>query len=135
MKLIDVNWSPTDRQLRQFGILCLIALPLAGWIWGAGSWLFGGLLAAGLLIGLMGVAFPRAVCPLFLALTIVATPMGVVIGEVALLLIYFGVFLPTGVLFRLRKRDALQLRIDKSAATYWQAKRKPQSAATYYRQS
>ena len=37
MKLVEVNWSPTDRQLRQFGTAALIALPLAAWWWARDS--------------------------------------------------------------------------------------------------
>ena len=37
MKLIEINWQPTDRQLRQFGVICLVALPALGWLWGGGT--------------------------------------------------------------------------------------------------
>ena len=30
MSLIEINWSPSLKQLRQFGVLCLVALPLLG---------------------------------------------------------------------------------------------------------
>ena len=57
------------------------------------------------------------------------------LGEIALLVIYFGVFLPMALLFRLLKRDALQLQRDPRAATYWQTKKQPTHVASYYRPS
>jgi hypothetical protein len=135
MKLVEVNWSPTNRQLRQFAVICVVALPIVGWIWG-GNWSVVGLLAAtGLLIALAGVVMPQAVKPIFLALMIVAAPIGIVIGEASMLLIYFGVFLPMALIFRVVGRDALQINVDREATTYWQAKRRPTSASSYFRQS
>jgi hypothetical protein len=90
---------------------------------------------AGLVVGAAGVFLPKAVKPLFRGLTIMAAPIGMVIGEFAMLLIYFGVFLPFGLVFRIVKRDALQLKFDRKATTYWQPKRQPGGAASYYRQS
>ena len=135
MRLVEINWSPTNRQLRQFGIICLFALPLVGWLWGGSLTVLAGLAAVGLVLATVGVAFPIALKPIFLALTILVTPIGMVIGEVAMLLIFFGVFLPIGVIFRLVKRDALKLKVDQAAESYWQDKKQPSSAASYYRQS
>jgi hypothetical protein len=58
-----------------------------------------------------------------------------VVGEVVLAAVYFGIFLPVGLIFRLMKRDALQLKRDPQQATYWQLKKQPSGAASYYRQS
>lgn len=135
MKLVEINWNPTDRQLRQFGMICLPALPLIGWIWGATMPGVGLLAGVGLALAVLAVAWPSAVKPLFLALMIVATPIGLVVGEVLMLLIYFGVFWPMGMIFWLVKRDAMQRKLDREAPTYWQAKKAPAAAASYYRQS
>jgi hypothetical protein len=78
---------------------------------------------------------PSVLKPVFLALTIVATPIGMVIGELAMLTIYLGVFLPFGLVFRIAKRDSLELRLDQSKDSYWQAKKQPVNIASYYRQS
>lgn len=135
MKLVEVNWNPTNRQLRQFGIVCLFAPPLVGWLSGGGGQLIGLLAMAGLLFAIAGAVRPRMMKPVFIALTIVAAPIGMVIGELAMLLVYFGVFLPIGIVFRVMNRDALQLRFDRRARTYWQAKKPPGGPADYYRQS
>ena len=133
MSLIEVNWSPTSRQLRQFGVLCFIALPVLSWLWGTSStgiavwFLLGALLA--------GTSFvrPQALRPLFVGLILVTAPLGMIVGEIALLLIYFAIFFPISLLFRIARRDALQLKIDKTLETYWQSKSEPKDASSYYR--
>ena len=135
MKLVEINWRPTERQLRQFGVVCLFALPAIGWIWGAGTGTIAILSVVGLVLTVIGLVAPTVLKPVFLALTIVAMPIGIVIGELAMLMIFFGVFLPLGLVFRIAGRDALQLRVDRASESYWEAKRKPASIASYYRQS
>ena len=37
MKLVEMNWTPGDRQLRQFSGIALAAFPAAAWLWTAGN--------------------------------------------------------------------------------------------------
>ena len=68
-----------------------------------------------------------------IGLMIAAAPIGMILGELSMLLIYFCVFLPIGILFRLLRRDTLQLRMNRNQETYWQSKTDPQELASYYR--
>ncbi len=133
MSLIEINWSPTQKQLRQFGLLCLIVLPLLGWLWRANSNTVLTLFAIAVVIAGLAYVQPRWVRPIFVGLILLAAPIGMVVGELAMLLIYFTIFLPISLAFRLVRRDALQLRIDRSASTYWQPKTEPKDISSYYR--
>ena len=135
MKLVQINWNPGRRQLRQFGAICLVALPVVGWMWGGGTTLVATLALVGAILALVGMLAPKILKPLFLVLTVAATPIGMVIGELTMLLIYFGVFWPVGMIFRITQRDALQLRRDRTRTSYWQPKRRPADVTSYYRQS
>ena len=135
MKLIEFNWNPTDRQLRQFGVICLFALPALTWLWGGGTTIVISLAVVGLFLAAAGLAAPSVLKPVFLALTIVTIPIGMVVGELAMRAIYFGVFLPFGLGFRIAKRDSLQLRLDQDKDSYWETKKQPSNIASYYRQS
>jgi hypothetical protein len=135
MPLFELNRRPTPRQLRQFGLVCLVALPLAGWLWGGGQMTIGVLAGIGLALAACGLAVPRALLPVFVGISVITIPIGLVAGELALLLIYFGLFLPLGLVFRLLGRDPLERTLDRSAATYWRSRKQPESAARYYRQS
>ena len=134
MSLVEINWSPSSRQLRQFGMVCLVALPLLAWGARGASWTWIGL-AFGIACIIAGAAFlqPRFVRPLFIGLILLTAPIGMVVGELAMLLIYFLIFLPISLLFRLARRDALQLRIERDAESYWQSKPEPKDISSYYR--
>lgn len=142
MKLVEFNWKPTDRQLREFGVGALVLLPLAGWLWtgrplsvdALNKPLLGGLALAGLALCVLGFTRPQAIKPVFLALSLAAFPIGLVVSEIVLALIYFGVFLPVALLFRLIGRDALSRRFDRAATTYWTPKRQPDDIGRYFRQ-
>jgi hypothetical protein len=135
MKLVEINWQPTDLQLLQFGLVCFVALPAIAWLWGASLSVIAILATIGLAISLVGMIAPPALKYLFLALSLVTTPIGVVVGELAMLVIYFGCFLPIGIVFRVFRRDALTLKLDRNATSYWESKKQPTSLASYYRQS
>jgi hypothetical protein len=145
MALIDIHWKPTDRQLRQFGWIALVALPLAGWLFSGKPWpaeassvqcaVIGALSGVGVLAAVLAVVRPQALRWPFIGATLVALPIGLVVGEVVLVVIYFGLFLPVSLIFRLMGRDALERRIDRRATSYWQAKAQPSGPKSYFRQS
>lgn len=135
MKLVEMNWQPSARQLRQFGLVCLVALPLLGWIWGGSQQTIVGLSLVGICLALAAVLRPPLLKPVFVGFSLAAIPIGLVVGEVAMLLIYFGVFLPIAVAFRLCRRDSLKREVNRSRTTYWESKPQPTHAGSYYRQS
>jgi len=135
MNLIEVIWTPSNRQLRQFGTIWLICLPLIGWIWGAELNSILGLGVIGLFIAILGCVTPFVLKPVFVGMQIVAMPVGIVLSEAALLLIFFGVFLPLGLVFRIARRIALKKSFNSSQDSYWEAKQRTTDVAMYYRQS
>ena len=134
MSFMDINWKPDHRQLRQFAWMALIALPLIGWIWGASTNVLSGLAAVGAILVILSYLAPAAVQPIFLGLTLLTFPIGLVVGEVVKVMIYVTVFLPIALIFRLLRRDALELKVDQTKMTYWKPKKKPQSVENYFRQ-
>jgi hypothetical protein len=145
MALIDIAWKPSDRQLRQFGAIALVALPMAGWLFSGKPWpvdvtraqgtAIVTLAALGLVAAALAVFRPQALRWPFVGATLVTLPIGLVVGEIVLALIYFGMFLPVSLIFRLMGRDALERRIDPNASSYWQPKAQPAGPESYFRQS
>jgi hypothetical protein len=64
---------------------------------------------------------------------IVAFPIGWLVSHVMLAVLYFVLFLPLGLMFRLLGRDALSLR-KPSVETYWTEKQQPEDVVRYFRQ-
>jgi hypothetical protein len=135
MKLVEIDWNPPNRQLRQFGGICAFALPCLGWLWGGSGSIIATLAVVGVALALLGLAWPRGIKPVFLALMMVAIPVGMVLGELAMMCVYYGVFLPIGIIFRVLHRDELQLKLARNSASYWQSKSQPDNSSRYYRQT
>lgn len=120
--MIDLNLNPNRKELRQFSVALIVATAVVGgilwWKIGPNPW-SQGLWIGGPIAGLLGLAVPPAIKPLFIALSVIAFPIGIVIGTLALALVYYGLITPIGLFFRLTGRDALHRRPDPEAATYW----------------
>lgn len=138
MKLIEINWKPDDRQLRQFGLICLPGLPLAGWLvtrgHGSNSTVIGLLAGIGLSFAIAAMIRPGLLKYVFLAATVVTLPIGMVVSEVILVLIYFGLFTPIALLFRLMGRDALDRAWKVRDKSYWVPHQQATDAARYFQQ-
>jgi hypothetical protein len=135
MALIRIDWNPTNRQLQQFGAICLVALPTVAWLWGCRLETVGWWLLAGLVLAVAGLVRPATLKPLFLALSLVTAPIGMAISELVLIAAYFLVLVPFGLAFRVIRRDALQLKLERHRATYWNSRNRTRSPESYYRQS
>jgi hypothetical protein len=133
MKLVQFNTSPTNSQLRQFGIGALIALPGLGWVWGAPQSMMLPLLGCGILLASVGILKSSLLKPVFIGLSLITVPIGMVVSEVVLLAMFLGVFVPMGCVFWVMRRDTLRLRFS-STGTYWSAKHQATGPGSYYHQ-
>src|SRR5512140_3864073 len=146
MKLIELNLHPDRRTLRQFGF---IALLLFGGLGAMILWkgrLFGfdlgaaarptayALWAVGFVSALLSLVAPAANRFLFVGLVVVTAPVGFVLSHVLMAVIFFGVFTPVGLFFRLVGRDPLRRRFDREAATYYVPHRETGDIERYFRQ-
>ncbi len=137
MALNTINWKPDSKQLSQFSefgmfILGLLAAPLM--IYQGHMQVATGLWLAAIALRLVGLAKPEWLHWPFVVLTVVTWPIGWVISHAALALIYYGVFTPMALVFRLIGRDALERKLDPQAASYWEAYNPDRGAARYLRQ-
>ena len=145
-KLVELNLNPDDRMLRQFGWIAFVVFSALAALAFGERWLFAfGLgelrfaVAAGLLAAALGSALaswllPRANKPLYVGLSLLSFPIGVVVSYVIMALLYFGLFAPLALLFRIVGRDGLQRRYDRGAATYWRDARGDRDKSKYFRQ-
>jgi hypothetical protein len=84
--------------------------------------------------GLSAFLAPLAVKPLYLALTVVTYPIGFVLSYLMMVIIFYGVITPVGLVFKLIGRDAMNRRFDPSTSSYWVERRPPESIKRYFRQ-
>lgn len=146
MSLVNVNWQPDRKILREFSEFWLIFVgmflaPMAYLGWGPFRHLGGanatlaavlwGLALAGRVLGWLK---PEWLKPVFLGLTLLAFPIGLVVSNLALMMIYYLVFTPIALVFRLIGRDALHRKLDRQAKSYWEEYNPDRGRARYLRQ-
>jgi hypothetical protein len=145
MALVEVNWKPTKRQLRLFGLAGTVVFALLA----AGTTakviaqsaadprtatIIAVIWTAICIWTLLAIFRPRYLLPFYLAISAIGLPIGIVVSFAILAVLYFGVFTPMSLVFRLVGRDALHRRFDASAKTYWTPRRCADDVRRYYRQ-
>jgi len=134
--MIEIDKNPSPRTLRQFSLAAAVFAALVGYFAfaSAGSWTTAAVIwAAGSVVATMGLARPPCVRPVYLCISYIAAPVGIVVSLIVLGIVYYGVVTPTGIVMRLAGRDPLQRRRDPAAETYWQ-QRKETPPERYFRQ-
>ena len=137
MKWSDIQFKPTNRVLRQFAVAWL-AFFLT---WAAVQWLKRGNPTAALILGALavvvggfGLVMPATVRWVYVGCMIIAFPVGWVLSQVMLALMFYCVITPVAVFFRLRGRDLLHRMPPRNRTSFWTAKSLPQDVRRYFRQ-
>ena len=134
MALVEVHWNPTSRQLRQFSAICLVAPAALTWLATHSSSATTIVGAIGVVVAATGWLFPPIIRPLFVALSVLTAPLGMVMGEITLLIVYLGVVTPIGWTLRVLRGDPLAKRPDRDAISYWESRSSPKDVRQYYHQ-
>jgi Saxitoxin biosynthesis operon protein SxtJ len=137
MQWSDIRFDSPTRVLRQFaGLWFLFFAGLACWQ----GFLKGNLTLAAIFaamaigIGPLGLIWPRAIRPVYVAALVLTFPIGWVVSQVVLALIFYAVFTPVAIVFRLIGRDALCRSRRPGQPSYWQPKPAPEDMKSYLRQ-
>jgi TRAP-type C4-dicarboxylate transport system permease small subunit len=133
----DVTAKPSARTLRQFaGLFMIFFMGIAGWrawhhVTDRGTRTLA-LLA--LVVGVAGMAYPLAVRWIYTGWMIAAFPIGWTVSRVMLGVLFYLVFTPMAMVFRLMGRDVLRLK-RRQAGSYWTPRPSPDNVKEYFRQS
>lgn len=136
MRWADLPRNPSVKVLRQFAGLWIVFFGgLAYWHGVVHARPAVGIVLASLAVtvGPLGLARPKAVRPIFVGWMVLAFPIGWALSRVILASVYYGLFTPLAVGFRLRGRDALGLRRPQGQKTYWTLKSIPTDQRSYFR--
>jgi MFS family permease len=145
-KMIEIDWRPDDRTLRQFGVIALFGFSflaaLAWWELFIFSFGLGEArpIVAGAFAALAGVSalfslvFPRANLPIYLGLTLLSYPIGFVLSYVIMGFLFFIMITPVGLFFRLTGYDRLNRKFEPDATTYWSDPRPRRGKESFFRQ-
>ncbi|HYN09270.1 MAG TPA: SxtJ family membrane protein [Vicinamibacterales bacterium] len=136
MQWSDVVARPSPKVLRQFAVLCLIVFGIMAAIglWrGQGITIPVAIALAGIAVGLVGVVQPAAIRWIYSGWMIAVFPIGWTISRLMLAALFYLVFTPVALVFRLIRRDALHLR-RQNARSHWTPKAGATSVDQYFRQ-
>jgi len=143
--MLKIDLKPKEHVLAQFAWVALFGLPLiAGvvlkfcglWSWTT-SWTHPAMLctaavgALQLVLFLAGLRAPTRW--LFVVLMLVALPVGFVLSHALMMLVYYVVMTPMGLVFRLFGRDAMGRKFDRSKASYWHPRGPARDPASYFK--
>jgi hypothetical protein len=123
MSFVKINWQPDRKMLGEFSqagmfFLGMLACPLELYrghlARGVGFWL------AAVVLRVVGLTRPEWLRLVFIGMSVIAWPIGWVVSHLALGIIYYLIFTPVALLFRLLGRDPLNRRLDPKTSTYWE---------------
>jgi hypothetical protein len=137
MQWSDIQFDPPRKMLRQFaGLWLLVFGGIALWeILGRGRIGVGAILAVlAITIGPLGLIRPGWVRFIYVGWMILAFPIGWTISQIILAAMFFGLFAPIGLTFRLLGRDVLQRAHRPRLESYWQPKANSTDLRRYFKQ-
>ena len=131
-----IQWQPDDRRLRQFSILCMLFSTILFVRGNLHQVAFSTLIVAAVLfaIGLAGLLKPVFLRPVYVGWMIAVFPIGWMVSMLILAALFYGVFTPIGLCFRLLGRDALGLKLQPGRDSYWIPKETPDDPRRYLQQ-
>ncbi len=138
MSLVEINWYPKRKELRNFGIIALIASAVISLL----LYMLKGLevqwvliiCGVGFIIFLSSIISAKLSRIIYLGLTLVTLPIGWIISFILLAVFYFLLIMPIGFIFRLMGRDQLCRKFDSGVDSYWLPRRPPDSNDRYFHQ-
>ena len=136
MSLIEVNWNPDRRELRQFALLWLGFFGLVGayCYWGKSLPSAAVAFWVAAAAGIVGYFLPGMLRPIYVAWMTLAMPIGWVVSHLLLLFVFYLVVTPIGLAMRLIGYDPLTRQLDRSAKSYWTPHDPSGEAARYFKQ-
>ncbi|MFQ5511606.1 MAG: SxtJ family membrane protein [Candidatus Krumholzibacteriia bacterium] len=137
MAVIEIKSTPSKRELSWFGAVMLVFFGAVGSV---AYFKFHAPTAAyvlwsvGTLLALLFYAIPPLRIPLYLGWMRAFFPVGWTFSHLVLIVIYYLVVTPIGLVMRLFGYDPMKRRLDPGAATYWVEHRTAAELARYFRQ-
>jgi hypothetical protein len=131
----DITFTPPTRTLRQFAGLSLVIFGLAACFQGVIrhqpilAAVFGTL---AVVIGLPGLIQPSIVRPVYVGAMILTFPIGWTVSKLILACMFYGIFTPMALWFRLIGRDSLSRRHRPELETYWSPKSQATDPSSYF---
>jgi len=137
MALIEVDWRPPKKQLRQFAALFVVfagGLGTLAWFDGRPLLLSQTLWGLALLVGVLGLLAPAAVRPVWVVMMAAALPIGMVVSTILMLVIFYAILTPIGFAMRIAGYDPMRRHKPAGDPSFWIERRSVTDVRRYFRQ-
>ncbi len=135
--MIDLDINPDCKKLRSFAWVSTFVFAVVAFMLHrdeSGKWIQ--IVAASFACYSFFCAMisPGLVRPLYVILTVLAFPIGWISSNIILMLLYYGMILPVGVLLRFFGKDPVDKRFKDGAISSWVPKKQDLDRKRYYNQ-
>ena len=135
--MIHIDHNPSPKQLIVFGILWIVFFSF----WGMAvsqdkglHWLAILLWSTAIAIPAAGYIWPGIIRTVYVTAAYVTFPIGMVISSIILMVIYYLVLTPIGVVLQLAGYDPMKRNFDRTAGTYWSMRKPEIETERYFKQ-
>lgn len=141
--MIALDLQPDTRKLRQFGWISLVGFGFLGLLvaWKTGTFQEPGKWTAPVVLWVLataapvlGMVAPKLLKPAYQLLTLLGWPIGLLVGNLLLLLVFFLLITPIALWFRIIGRDELKIRWSPADAPSWVNVPAARNIDSYFRQ-
>lgn len=137
MALLNINLHPSRRELRWFGVGIFIAGLVLGTLtrWrGHAPGVSMVIWSVGAILGAVYYLFPARQRAIYLGFMYAVYPIGWCVSHLLMLIVYFLVVTPIGLILRAGGHDPLRRDFDRGASSYWVARPRNTRTERYFRQ-
>ena len=135
--MIEINWDPDRRFLRQFTALFILFFGIVGALCYFRHELPGVALTIWVVAGLIGT-FGFFILPMmrwiYVGWMVALFPVGWVMSHLILAVVLYLVMTPVGIIMRLCGRDPAHRKFDPTTESYWIARRSEEGTKRYFKQ-
>ena len=145
-KLVEINFNPDRKTLRQFGVIAFVGFGVLAALAYYEKLIFSfglgdarmPLVTSFVLVGsvalLFSLVYPKANRILYVALALLAFPIGFVLSYVIMSTLYFLIIGPIAIVMRFFGKDPMRRGYDPNAPTYWTTASPPRDKDSYFHQ-
>jgi hypothetical protein len=138
MAMLEVNWNPSRKELKQFaGIWFPLACAvLCGVLyrWNVRVGVISAFASIAAVVAVVGYFIPAVSRAVYVGWMVAAFPLGWTISHLVMGLVYYVLITPMGLIMRWCGRDSMGRTFDPGRDSYWVPRTPPKDKQQYFRQ-
>ncbi len=137
MAAVEINWNPTHKDLRIFAGLQIVFFAIVAYLVNDKTGSIAGpvwIVCISAVIGMIGLAKPSLIRLIYVGWMAAVFPLGWASSHIILLIVYYFVVTPIGLIMRVCGHDPMRRKFDRDTTTYWISRRQSTGTNRYFKQ-